>query len=143
MNRQIWALALLIGSAGCATQDVAMIGNEPREAISAAATASYPKGAQATSTVKLVAFNYAEKKVLEIHNLSDHSVPASTVWVNEAFLTPIASIPPKSYATVKYTDLLEAGHAVNDMTKGKSTITKVELQGPDGLMSVEGPAEKL
>lgn len=132
-------------SVGCATQEMSEVGRAPRQAIAFAATAKYPGNPQQSDKIKAVAFDSADRGELEIHNLGNHTIAYPAVWVNGAFVSKLnTSIPPQSHATVKYTELLEAGAGTNDLTKvGKDQpVQKVELQTPDGLFAVEGPARK-
>lgn len=142
MYRKI-AVAVMFGvgvMAGCTTNELDAVGTQPREAITYAAQASYPKGMHATDSVKLVAFNDTDKKTLQIHNLDMHTFPTSTVWVNKAFLAKLPPIVPKGSVEVKYSDLLEAGQGVSDLSKVKGPVTTVELQSEEGLFTVQGPA---
>lgn len=133
------ALALL---AGCSTNELAMIGEEPRQEITYAALAEYPQGVEASDELKLWAVNYENKDMLEVFNTSDQSIPASTLWVNGAFLSRIDPIPPRGSVKVKYSEVLEAGRGVNDLKDLGGPIAKLELQTDQGLLKVQGPANK-
>ena len=133
------AAALL---AGCGTSDVGKVGQEPREAITYAATAKYPGDAQKSDRVQVTAINDDGAHETVLYNLSNRSVPDSTVWVNGAFVTKIDMIPPKGSVTVKHSELLESGPGTGDVKRLDQPVTRVELQTPDGLFTVSGPAQK-
>ena len=128
--------------AGCATQDVGRVGQEPREAIGYAATAEYPGNARKSDRVQVTAVNDDGAHEMILYNLSNQSVPASSVWVNGAFVTKIDTIPPKGSVTVKHSELLEAGPGTGDVKRLDQPVTRVELQTPDGLFAAGGPAQK-
>lgn len=138
-------LSAIFGVGGCATQDMSEVGRQPRQAIAYAATAKYPGSAQQSDQAKAVAYDMPDRGELEVHNLGDHTILFPAIWVNGAFVSKLnTSIPPKSHATVRYSELLEAGSGLHDLTKvGKDApIEKVELQTSDGLYAVEGPVHK-
>lgn len=97
---------------------------------------------QASHDLNLGAINDRDAKVLRVYNFSDQTIPASTLWVNGAFLSQIEPIPPKGHVTLKYSQLLEQGVNINDFSNVQAPITKVELQNDRGLFAVEGPAAK-
>jgi hypothetical protein len=135
------ALALGVGCEGKGDK-VSGVAPEARQAISAAATAHYPGNPSTSRDVQAAAINYVDKKYVEIHNLGTQSIPAGTVWVNGTYMTRIEAIAPKSFATVKYGALLEAGAPANDLKHLNQPIAKVEVQTDKGLFSVQGPTIK-
>jgi hypothetical protein len=92
--------------------------------------------------VQAAAINYTDKKYVEIHNLGTQSIPAGTVWVNGTYMTHFDGIAPKSFTTVQYGALLEAGAPANDLKHLNQPIAKVEVQTDKGLFSVQGPTIK-
>src|SRR5688500_5330158 len=86
-----FAIAASILIAGCETSEIARVGEEPREAISYAATASYPGEATQSSDLQLAAIDNPDAREIELLNLTDNSIPASTLWVNGAFVKRIPS----------------------------------------------------
>src|SRR4051812_1141357 len=133
----------LITLAGCSTDRVAQVGSEPRAAISEAALASYPQQpAVASDRVQAAAVDRPDQKEIEIFNLSDQSIPPGRVWVNGGFLAQSPNIAPRGSTIIKYSDLLEAGHAVNDLKQLQQPVRKVELQTREGLFKIQGPAMK-
>jgi hypothetical protein len=135
------ALGILAGC-GPKANEVTGVGPEAREAISQATMARYPGRAMTSPEVQVAAINYDKKHYIELHNLGTSSIPPSTVWVNGTFVTNIAGIPPKSYATVQHGALLEAGPATNDLRKLEQPVAKVEIQTDKGLFTVQGPTIK-
>lgn len=131
-------------AAGCETKTdkVSAVGKEARQAISEAAVAKYPGNPTTSRDMVVAAVNYPEKNILEIHNLGNQSIPASTVWVNGTFMTRIDGIAPKSVATIKHSTLLEAGPATNDLKALNQPVAKVEIQTDRGLYTVQGPSIK-
>ena len=139
----VLAGVLMGGLGGCSTDRVSQVGQEPRAAISDAALASYPQAPAASSDrVQAAAVDHPDLKEVEIFNLADQSIPAARVWVNGNFLAQINSIPPRGSVIVKYSNLLEAGRAVNDLKQLQQPVRKVELQTREGLFKVQGPAMK-
>ena len=134
-------LALLVGCEGKGDK-VSAVAPEARQAISAAATARYPGNPSTSRDVQAAAINYPDKKYVEIHNLGTQSIPAGTAWVNGTFMTHIEGIAPKSFTTVRYGQLLEAGAPANDLKNLNQPIAKVEIQTDRGLFSVQGPTIK-
>ncbi len=137
-----FAIAASILIAGCETSEIARVGEEPREAISYAATASYPGEATQSSDLQLAAIDNPDAREIELLNLTDNSIPASTLWVNGAFVKRIPSIPPRGTFKVKYNELLEAGTGTNDLQSVGQVARKVEIQTPQGLMAVQGPSKR-
>lgn len=134
--------AAAAGLPGCAVEELAQVGEEPRAAISYAATATYPGHAVKSPRMELVAFDHPDRNVLEVHNLMSRSVPASSVWVNENFVARVGPIPPRGFVAVKYSDLLESGPGVSDLDRLDAKVAKVELHTDEGLFTVMGPATK-
>jgi hypothetical protein len=135
------AIALLAGCEGKGDK-VSSIDPEARQAISAAATARYPGNPTTSRDVQAAAINYTDKKYIEIHNLGTASIPAGTVWVNGTFMTHFDGVAPKSFTTVHYGSLLEAGSPSNDLKRLSQPVAKVEVQTDRGLFSVQGPTVK-
>ena len=134
-------LAGLTLGAGCAADRVGQVGENPREILTYAATAKYPGNARPSDDVRAVALNYSDRERIEIHNLRDAPIEASAVWVNGAFVRPLnrGSIPPRGYVTVRYENLVEAGPGTNDLKTLDRSVQRVELQTPNGLVTVDGP----
>jgi hypothetical protein len=130
--------ALLL--AGCAVSDVGQVGEAPREAITYAALAKYPGKATTSDSIRTAAVDRRDDSTIEIFNLGDATIPASSVWVNNMYVTQILAIPPRGAATVKYKDLLLAGVGKNDLKKDGQTVRSVELQTSEALYTVQGPA---
>ena len=138
-----FAIGALVFIAGCETSEIARVGEEPRAEIGYAATASYPgEPMAATKDFQVAALDNPDAHELELLNLTDNSIPASSVWVNGAFVKRIASIPPRGTLKVKYSELLEAGRSVNDLQSVGQIARKVEIQTPQGLMAVQGPSNR-
>jgi hypothetical protein len=135
------AMALMVGCEGKADK-VSGVAPEARQAISAAATARYPGNPTTSRDVQAAAINYPEKKFVEVHNLGNTSIPAGNVWVNGTYMTHIEGIAPRSYTTVQYGQLLEAGAPSNDLKHLNQPVAKVEIQTDKGLFSVQGPTIK-
>jgi hypothetical protein len=135
------AIALMVGCEGKGDK-VSGVAPEARQAISAAATARYPGNPTTSRDVQAAAINYPEKKFVEVHNLGNTSIPAGNIWVNGTYMTHIDGIAPKSYATVQYGQLLEAGAPANDLKHLNQPVAKVEIQTDKGLFSVQGPTIK-
>ena len=127
---------------GCATNEVAKVRQEPREAITYAATAKYPGNAQKSDRVQVTAVNDDGAHEVILYNLSNQSLPETSVWVNGAFVTRIDGIPPRGSVTVKHSELLEAGPGTGDVKRLDQSVNRVELQTPDGLFAAGGPAQK-
>lgn len=127
---------------GCATGGSSAEIDTRRE-IKAAARAEYPGNARESDTLKLAAVdNTAGGGTLELLNLTDNSVPPAKVWVNGKYLAGTPVIPARSQVSVKYSDLLEVGAGVMDLSRSQSKIGKVEIQTGDGLFTVSGPTRK-
>ena len=134
------AVALLLLC--CETGEIRRVGDEPREAISHAATASYRGGAVPSNTYQMAAVDDPGEKRVILYNLTDNSVPAATVWVNGAFVRQIPSIAPRGSAEVSYSELLEAGAGTRDLRALEQPVRKVEIEIADRLYTVQGPANK-
>ena len=134
-----------LAAGGCQVGNVDQVGQQPRDAITYAARAKYPGNPTAMPEmprVQAAAVDYRGLNEIEILNLSDNAIPASTVWVNGSYLTRIDTIPPKGTTVVKYGQLLEAGAGTQDLKMAKQSPSKVELQTADGLTPIQGPAVK-
>jgi hypothetical protein len=128
--------------AGCAAQDVGLVGEQPREAITYAARAKYPGAAQQSDRYKSVAIVNPDRKILDVYNLSTQTIPATAIWVNGAFVKQIAPIAPKGHVSTKYVELLEAGPGARSFSQIETPVQKVELQTNDGNYAVQGPVNR-
>jgi hypothetical protein len=128
--------------AGCAAQDLGQVGDRPREAITYAARAKYPGAAQESDRYKSVAIVDPGKKVLEVYNLSNQTIPATALWVNSAFVRQISPIAPKGHVTVRYVELLEAGPGTRSFSDLTTPVQKVEIQTSDGNYAAQGPVNR-
>jgi hypothetical protein len=142
MLRYAAGLLALTSLMGCATSELSQVGDQPRAAIKYAALTDYPKAMQASHDLDLGAISDPDAKVLRVYNFTDQTIPASTLWVNETFLSQVEAIPARGHVTVKYSQLLEKGENINDFSKVTVPITKVELQTDRALLAVKGPAAK-
>ena len=145
--RNGWTLlvAAALAAGGCKVGNVDQVGQQPREAITYAARTKYPGNPTAMPEmprVQAAAIDHRGQNEIEILNLGNNAIPASTVWVNGSYLTRIDAIPPKGSAVVKYGQLLEAGAGTQDLKMAKQSPNKIELQTSDGLTPVQGPAVK-
>lgn len=136
--------ALSLGSlfVGCKSSQVTQVGPEARRDITYAATAKYPGNPQTSETIRLAAVDDLSQKRLEILNLTDNSVPQSTIWVNGAFVNRVDGIAPRGSTTVRYGELLEAGPSTRDFGQLNQGVQKVEIQSANTLYTVQGPAKK-
>ena len=135
--------ALALGLfAGCAAQDVGMVGDRPREAITYAARAKYPGAAQESDRYKSVAIVDTSRKLLDVYNLSAQTIPATALWVNGGFVRQISPIAPKGHVTVRYVELLEAGPGTRSFSQLDTPVQKVEIQTTDGNYAVQGPVNR-
>jgi hypothetical protein len=135
-------LALLVVAllAGCTTDKLGRVGEEPRAAITYAATASYPGSPQPSDRISAAAVDDRGARELVIYNMSDTAVPRATVWVNGAFLHRVPGIAPRRSVEISYRELLEAGQGVRDLRTARQAVRRVELETSDGLFTVQGPA---
>jgi hypothetical protein len=138
LNYTLAALILPL-VAGCQTENIGQVGERPREAITFAARAKYPGNAQESPKVRAVALTDPDTQELTVYNVGDTAIPATAVWVNGAFVRQIAPISPKSHATMKWVELLEAGPSAKSLSELDRTVQKVELQTSDGIYAVQGP----
>ena len=127
---------------GCKTTQVSQVAEGPREAITYAARAKYPGDAKTSERVRVAAVDDSGRRELTLFNLSDNSVPASTLWVNSHYVAQIPAIAPRRSVMVKYTQLIEAGPSVGDLRTMDQQPRKVELQTSEGLFTVQGPSAK-
>ena len=138
----ILGAGLLLASAGCETQQIARVGNEPREQIAYAATAKYPADQTARTGLQVAAVDDVDGKKLTLMNLTDNAIPPSTIWVNGAYLHQVSTIAPRGMVDVNYAQLLMAGPTPQDLKQSNQTVRKVELQTHDGFFTVQGPSKK-
>ena len=92
--------------------------------------------------VQVAAIDDPKDHELELLNLTDNSIPASTLWVNGAFVKRIPALAPRGTLKVKYSELLEAGRGTNDLKSVGQAARKIELQTAQGLMAVQGPSRR-
>jgi hypothetical protein len=147
MSRRLLAHTIVSGLAlglfaGCAAQDVGLVGERPREAITYAARAKYPGAGQESDRYKAVAVVNPDQKVLDVYNLSSQTIPATAIWVNGAFVHQVSPIAPKGHVTVKYVELLEAGPGARSFSQLETPVQKVEIQTGDGNYTVQGPVNR-
>jgi hypothetical protein len=142
MGRQVLLIAMVLVLAGCRANNVGSVREQPRAEISFAATAAYPRDAQTTEEFQITAVDDPRRRELILYNPTDRSIPASTVWVNQNFVHRVAGIGPRSSVTIDYRNLLEAGEGVQDLRRAGHEIHRVDLETPQGLVAVQGPARR-
>jgi hypothetical protein len=133
------ALALF---AGCAAENVAQVGDRPREAITYAARAKYPGAAQTSDRYKSVAIVEPDRKVVDVYNLSSQTIPATAIWVNGAFVHQASAIAPRGHVSVPYVQFLEAGPGTRSFSDLATPVQKVEIQTNDGNYAAQGPVNR-
>jgi hypothetical protein len=134
-----WALL----SAGCTTQDVGRVGDEPREQIRYAANAKYPsQPAETSDRVQMAAVDDVGNDRVTLMNLGDNAIPPSTAWINGVYVYQLPAIPPRGMAEMKYSEILMAGPNAGDLKSAGQGVRKVELQTHEGLFTVQGPSKK-
>ena len=140
-------LALIVVSlvliSGCVANKPSQVDPQARAAIGEAATANYPtRMGPAGTAAPAAAVDYPRQKELEIYNLGDSDIVDARIWVNGAYVRRVGTIPPRGSVMVLHANLLKAGQASEDFTMVRQPVTKVEIETPQGLYPVSGPAIK-
>ena len=153
MSRQAVAVLLMAVLFGCAG------GNRNRAASSSARTpgptdppadamsdtqlaahagnAKFPN-VRATDDRRIAAIVSRDRKIIKIYNFEGNPVRAVNVWVNGSYVQPIQGVPGQSKAVIR-TDKLYNGLG-NTFASRSEEVARVQLETPDGLYNVMGPA---
>jgi len=155
MSRHAWAVLLVAVVFGCAggnrnrtdpaSQATRSTGptDPPAEAMSDtqlaahAGNAKFPK-TQPSGDRRLAAIVSRDRKTIKIYNFEGAPIRAVNVWVNGSYVQPITGIPGQSKAVIR-TDKLFNGLGNTFASRGEE-VSRVQLETPDGLYNVMGPA---
>jgi hypothetical protein len=100
----------------------------------------YPAEAEAQE-VPVAAILSDDGQTLRIINFSDDALPEVYVWVNRAFVTRVASIPPQGTVTLATNRFFD--RAGRSLAAQNVQITRVQIQlGEDELYNLLGPARE-
>jgi len=156
MSRQALAVLVVAVVFGCAggnrnRSDSASAGggtsptDPPAEAMSDtqlaahAGNAKFPK-TQASSDHRLAAIVSRDRRTIKLYNFEGTPIRAVNVWVNGSYVQPITGVPGQSKAVIR-TDKLFNGLGNTFASRGEE-VSRVQLETPDGLYNVMGPASE-
>ena len=145
------AVAMLVGCAGggsranrsTALADGSGSVTPPAEAMSDtqlaahAGNAKFPTG-RAQDDRRIAAVVSRDRRTIKLYNFESNPVRAVNVWVNGSYVQPINGIAGQSKAVIR-TDKLFNGLG-NTFASRNEEVARVQLETPDGLFNVMGPA---
>lgn len=145
MLRRSLALLAVAGLTGCAASvEPVGFGNRDRtgQAQMAAYAASeqnqYPRNLDASTDRALAAVVNHDRNTIRIYNYSGEVLTDAKLWVNQAFIHRLDSIPANSSVTISFSGLYD--NTGKTFAAAKAPITSVEIQAGDNLYTVLGPA---
>jgi hypothetical protein len=143
-------VAVLMGcaSGGRGAQRNSMAGSTgptdpPAEAMSDTQLAAHAGNAKfpsirAQDDRRIAAIVSRDRRTIKLYNFESNPVRAVNVWVNGSYVQPIQGIPGQSKAVIR-TDKLFNGLG-NTFASRNEEVARVQLETPDGLYNVMGPA---
>ena len=152
MRRQAVAVLLMAVVFGCAgggrnrsastrnvtpTMDAPALAMSDTQLAAHAGDAEFPS-ARATDGRRIAAIVTNDRRTIKLYNFENDAVRAVNVWVNGAYVQPLRAIPPHSKALIR-TDKLFNKLGQRFSERGEE-VTRVQLETPDGLYNVMGPA---
>ena len=154
MSRQAVAVILMAVLFGCAGGNRNRSGSSsagasagsvtpPAEAMSDtqlaahAGNAKFPS-ARPTDEHRIAAIVSRDRRTIKLYNFDTGPVRAVNVWVNGSYVQPINGIAGQSKAMIR-TDKLFNGLG-NTFASRNEEVARVQLETPDGLYNVMGPA---
>jgi hypothetical protein len=88
---------------------------------------------------RIAAIVNKDRKLIKLYNFESAPVRGRiNVWVNGSYVQPIQGIPAQSKAVIR-TDKLYNGLG-NTFASRSEEVARVQLETPDGLFNVMGPA---
>ena len=102
-----------------------------------AGNAEFPSG-RARDDRRIAAIVTRDRKVLKLYNFENTPLPTTNVWVNGAYVQPLRAVPANSKTPIQTNKLFnKQGHRFSERSE---EINRVQLETPDGLVNVMGPA---
>jgi hypothetical protein len=153
MSRQAVAVILMAVLFGCAgggrgrsrtTSETNGDVTPPAQAMSDTQLAAHAGNAKFPTTQpqdgrRIAAIVSKERSLIKLYNFESSPIRGRiNVWVNGSYVQPIQGIPAQSKAVIR-TDKLYNGLG-NTFASRSEEVTRVQLETPEGLYNVMGPA---
>ena len=151
MSRQAAAVILMAVLFGCAGGSRNRAGSAsssgtvtpPAEAMSDtqlaahAGNAKFPT-ARPQDDRRIAAIVSRDRRTIKLYNFDTSPIRAVNVWVNGSYVQPITGVSGQSKAIIR-TDKLYNGLGNTFASRGEE-VARVQLETPDGVFNVMGPA---
>jgi hypothetical protein len=152
MRRQAIAVLVMAVVFGCATggsrskQTPASNGTSamdpPAQAMSDtqlaahAGNAEFPRQA-ASDDRRVAAIVTADRRTIKLYNFENSPINAVNVWVNQAYVQPLRTLPAHSKSPIRTDKLFnKGGQRFSERGEG---VNSVQLETPQGLFTAMGP----
>ncbi|HZN68788.1 MAG TPA: hypothetical protein VFB66_26145 [Tepidisphaeraceae bacterium] len=87
---------------------------------------------------RIAAIVARDRRVLKLYNFENTPLSTTNVWVNGAYVQPLRAVPANSKTPIQTSKLFnKQGHRFSERSE---EINRVQLETPDGLYNVMGPA---
>lgn len=152
MRRQAVAVLLMAVLFGCAgggrnrsasSRNVTPTLDPPAQAMSDTQLAAHAGDAEfpsdrASEGRRVAAIVTPDRRTIKLYNFENEPIRAVNVWVNGAYVQPLRALPAHSKAPIRADKLFnKLGQRFSE--RGEE-VTRVQLETPEGLFNVMGPA---
>ena len=115
----------------------------PAEAMSDNRLAAYAGHAKFPETQpgnqwKVAAIVTPDRRTIKIYNFEGNALRSVNLWVNGAYVQPFQGVPAQGRAVVRTDKLFNAFG--DPLSKTGEEVSRVQLETPDGMYNVLGPA---
>src|SRR5438045_3395222 len=108
-----------------------------RQLAAHAGKAEFPKQA-ASDDRRVAAIVTADRRTIKLYNFENSPINAVNVWVNQAYVQPLRTLPAHSKSPIRTDKLFnKGGQRFSERGEG---VNSVQLETPEGLFGVMGPA---
>jgi len=110
----------------------------PTQLAAYAASVQYPSDLTASKDLRVAAILNNDSGTIKIYNFSNQALRDVRVWVNNSFVYRLDTLAPNSSVTIHRDQLYDA--TGRTLANVQATVRTVQLQTPEGLFDVQGPA---
>jgi hypothetical protein len=152
MRRQAIAVLVMAVVFGCATggsrskqtptSNATSAMDPPAQAMSDtqlaahAGNAEFPKQAPSDDR-RVAAIVTADRRTIKLYNFENSPINAVNVWVNQAYVQPLRTLPAHSKSPIRTDKLFnKGGQRFSERGEG---VNSVQLETPQGLFTAMGP----
>jgi len=111
---------------------------EPTQLAAYAASVQFPSDVTASKDLRVAAVLNNDNGTIKIYNFSNQTLRDVRVWINHSFVFRLNTLVPNSSVIIHRDQLYDA--TGRTLASVQSTVRSIQLQTPEGLYDVQGPA---